>query len=197
MGTLGSMKHIARGFMIVELLVVIIIIAILTAISFVMYQGAQDRAKVAAIVAGIKSTEDAMSLALTASRATEWWDDDNYRDVNGEPLLAALIAGTNLKNFMSEVPKVGGTIDDDSFWMYDNDGPESAPGDDDYDPTVCPQSNRSGGVNIQIELHSNRHLAQKIDEALDDGNLACGKFREHHSNEGEFLWLLSSNYRKV
>lgn len=96
---------------------------------------------------------------------------------------------------MSEVPKVGGMTEDNSFWMYDNDGPEDD--DDIYDPAVCPQSYRSGGVNIQIELRNNRHLAQRIDDVLDDGNLECGKFREHHSNEGEFLWLLSANWREI
>lgn len=189
------MGYYARGFTIVELLVVIIIIAILTAISTITYQGIQDRAKVTAIVAGIKTTEDAMRLALTTSGATEWWDDEDYLDDDDEPALATLIEGTNLKNFMSEVPKVGGMTEDNSFWMYDNDGPEDD--DDIYDPAVCPQSHRSGGVNIQIELRNNRHLAQRIDDALDDGNLECGKFREHHSNEGEFLWLLSPNWREI
>ena len=187
------MRYYARGFTIVELLVVIIIIAILTAISTITYQGIQDRAKVTAIIAGIKTTEDVMRLALTTSGATEWWDDEDYLD-DDEPALATLIEGTNLKNFMSEVPKVGGMTEDNSFWMYDNDGPED---DDIYDPAVRPQSHRSGGVNIQIELQNNRHLAQQIDDVLDDGNLECGKFREHHSNEGEFLWLLSANWREI
>lgn len=43
--TLGNIKTKKRGFTIVELLIVIVIIAILAAITIVLYNGAQDRAK--------------------------------------------------------------------------------------------------------------------------------------------------------
>ena len=90
------MRHYARGFTIVELLVVIIVIAILTTISIVTYDGIRDRARVTAIIAGVKTTEDAMRLALTTSGATEWWDDEDYLDDDDEPALGTFIEGTNL-----------------------------------------------------------------------------------------------------
>ena len=193
------MRYSASGFTIVELLLVIVVIGILATLSLVSYRGIQDRARAAAIIVGIKNTEQAMKLALINSSSTLWWGDEDYLDDDDEPALKTLIAGTNLKQYMSSVPRVGGSVEDDSFWMYDNDGPEDEVNgeDPDYDPSICPQAHRSGGVNIQIELHSNQRLAQQIDDIIDDGNLECGKFREHHSNEGEFLWLLSKSWREV
>ena len=192
-------KYKNQGFTVTELLIVIVVIAILVAISIMAYGNVQDDARATAIASGIRSTEDAMVLALTNSGATKWWSDDDYLDEDGESSVSALIAGTNLKDYMSEVPKVNGSAEDDSFWMYDNDGPEDEDDghDPDYNPDICPQSHRSGGVNLQIELHNNLRLARKIDEILDDGNLDCGKFREHHSNDGEFMWLLSPSWRKI
>lgn len=136
-----------------------------------------------------------MKMALLDDDAREWWSDDHYLDSDGEPAVSELIRRTNLKDYMQAVPKVGD--DDNSFWMYDNDGDEHPPGEDDYDPDECPRAHRSGGVNIQIELHDNVRLAQQIDNMLDDGNLECGKFREHHRNSGEFLWLLSPSWQRV
>lgn len=183
------MQH--RGFTIVELLIAIVVIGILAAIAIVSYSGIQERAKATAIVSGMRETDKAMRLALLEEDRDVWWDDDDYLDSNGEPALTELIANTALGNYMFEPPKVTG--EDDSFWMYDNDNPESNEyWEDAYDPTICPSARRSGGVNLQIELHDHRKLAQIIDDMIDDGNLECGKFREHHENAGEFLYLLST-----
>lgn len=52
-----------QGFTIVELLVVIVVIAILAAITIVVYNGIQDRARASTIQAGLRNAASAMGLA--------------------------------------------------------------------------------------------------------------------------------------
>lgn len=176
-----------QGFTLIELIIVIVVIAVLAAITITTYSGIQDRAKVASIVSGLRQTDKTMRLALLDEGRSTWWDNRNYLDENGESSLLALIEQTSLGNYMSFPPRVNG--EDDSFWMYDNDIPTG--GDIFYDPTICPSAHRSGGVNLQIELRGNLRLAQRIDDMIDDGNLLCGRFRQHHNNPNEFIYLLS------
>lgn len=59
-----DMGKIIRGFTIVELLIVIVVIAILAAISVVAYNGIQHRAKVSAVASMLKNTEKAFKYSV-------------------------------------------------------------------------------------------------------------------------------------
>ena len=54
------MKHISKGFTIIELLIVIIVIAVLATISIVAYNGSQDRAEYAHAASDMKHINDAL-----------------------------------------------------------------------------------------------------------------------------------------
>ena len=80
--TLGNIKTKQRGFTIVELLIVIVIIAILAAITIVLYNGAQNRAKSSA----------AQALANNVSKKAQIYSTIN----SGYPAtITAFKAATN------------------------------------------------------------------------------------------------------
>ena len=161
-----------RGFTIVELLIVVVVIAILAAITIVAYNGIQTRAKASAIASGISSIEKSLRVTAIENGITTWWSDEDYRDSEDESTLAALIEGTPLKNHLKTPPSIVG--EDASFWEWDNDYDEGETG---YDPAICPPpSDRiSEGTNIKMQL--TEATAEQIDAAIDDGDLSCGRFR--------------------
>jgi prepilin-type N-terminal cleavage/methylation domain-containing protein len=79
--TLNNIKTLKkeRGFTIVELLIVIVVIAILAAITIVAYNGIQNRAK----------TTSAQSAAQTAAKKAEAYN----ADATGYPLLSTDLTG--------------------------------------------------------------------------------------------------------
>lgn len=59
-----------RGFTLVELLIVVVVISILAAITFVTYTGVQERAYIARIKAEAYSLKDAIEIARNKKQAT-------------------------------------------------------------------------------------------------------------------------------
>ncbi len=72
-----------RGFTIVELLIVIVVIAILAAITIVAYNGIQNRAKTSAIQADLNNTSKAIELYKIASGTNNYPTD--IAQVNPKP----------------------------------------------------------------------------------------------------------------
>lgn len=65
-----SIKYKHKGFTIVELLIVIVVIAILAAITIVAFNGVQDRAKTSKVNADLSSLAKAMHMARVAANTT-------------------------------------------------------------------------------------------------------------------------------
>jgi len=152
-----------RGFTIVELLIVIVVIAILAAITIVAYNGIQQRSRITALWAGIMQVDKSLHLYVTDINAPTWPIDTTIDPmVLGNPTIAQLIAHTSFKNFIQQPPSQG------TNWFYDNDN-------DTY-----PAAGMTGGVNICIDSIDSS-LALAIDQAKDDGNINTGDLRYNGS----------------
>jgi len=168
------MRKTTSGFTTVELLIVIVVIAILAAITIVAYNGIQTRAQASAIISDLKATEKAFNAYKVTSGSGWWLDTDTALTGNTNPSITSIIAAqSEFRNFLQKAPSKG-SLNADSEWIYDNDG-------DTYNG--CSAS--TAGISIAIHGSTNSPLMQAIDSAGDDGNLSCGKIR--YSSDG---WLL-------
>lgn len=157
------MKIKRKGYTVVELVIVIVVIGILATLSLMSYNNLQRRAKVSAVADGLVKVEKAFQLwAVTDQLKT--WPADPY--TSGGVKLQELIDTTNLKGFLSTPPAVQGVQTQD--WFYDND--PSTP-----KTTTCGQNYL--GVNIVIRFVSDADLILQLDQLMDDGDLNCGRIR--------------------
>lgn len=162
------MRKSVNGFTIVELLIVIVVIGILASISVVAYTGIQARAQAAAIVSGINATEKAFNIYRAVSGTGNWWreTDANLRSGASDSSIANIIANNpDFADYLQEAPSAEG-LGTSSQWAYDNDG-------DTYNG--C--SAASSGVGIYVAGVTDTDVALAVDDAIDDGNLSCGKMR--------------------
>jgi len=149
-----------RGFTIVELLIVIVVIAILAAITIVAYNGIQQRAQVSALYSGIKQVDKSFRLYLT-DKGDSTWPNDKSIDASvptGNVTIAKLISDTSFSDYLQQVPSSG------TNWFYDNDGDTLTAG------------NISGGANLCIDSITPA-VAQALDNQEDDGVLTAGNIR--------------------
>jgi len=152
-----------RGFTIVELLIVIVIIAILAAITIVAYNGIQQRSRVTALWTSITQVNKSFRLYLTNKGDTTWPNDTGFVGVGtSNPTLQQIINATSFGNFMQHPPSQG------TNWFYDNDN-------DTY-----PAAGMTGGVNICLDSIDNA-LALALDQAKDDGDINTGALRYNGS----------------
>ena len=168
----------SRGFTIVELLIVIVVIAILAGISIATYSGIQERAHSTAIINGIKSTEKALRLYGTQKGINSWWIDNSsdLAGVGNSRIESIIATQPEFKAYLQQVQPVRGVNSNE--WFYDNDGDVMATG--------C--TTASNGVGLYIyDLAANSSsinpsILQKVDDTMDDGNLNCGKLRSYGNN---------------
>lgn len=175
-------RRLRSGFTIVELLIVVVVIAILASITVVAYNGIQNQARASSLSQAIKTVDKAIRLKATDDTISTWWLDNTLTGT-ANPTIDSLISTTNLKNYLQTVPTVPGTS---LSWRYDNDG-------ETYNGCTL------GAVGVNFIIYGANNVSggtsvlQKVDEQIDDGNLACGKFR-HSSTDGAtgaLYWSLS------
>jgi len=152
------MNKRASGFTIVELLIVIVIIAILAAITIVAYNGIQQRAKASALADGVTQVEKAFHLWAVQDGLSAWPVYGN------NPTIADLISTTNIKNYLQKTPLLSGQTD--ANWYYDNDNDTRTSGCN-YETT---------GANLFV-ANVDQATVQQVDKSIDDGTLNCGKIR--------------------
>lgn len=169
-----------HGFTIVELLIVVVVIAILAAISLVAYSNITNRAQASAIVSDLKAAEKAFHSYKAVSGPSTWWVDSHSALTGvGNPQISAIItAQPEFRQFLQQAPSTAG-LDTNGGWFYDNDN-------DTY--SGCAAS--LAGVNIGVLMSSASPLMQAVDNAIDDGNLACGKLRYA---SGYLLYAISNS----
>lgn len=162
------MQKTKSGFTLVEVLIVIVVIAILAAVTIVSYNGAQMKAQAAATLSGFKSIRQAMLMMNADNGRTTWPPQTDYPDPDTDgypPRISWIIANTGFGSYMNAVPVSPGA---DANWAYVNDG---SPGDD-----VSNCSGRWHGPLLTVKARTVR-LAELVDEQADDGNPDCGKIR--------------------
>lgn len=169
---------IRKGFTVVELLIVIVVIGILATLAIMGYNGIQDRARATTITKTIRDIDKAFRLKATADTASTWWIESTFGGSN--PSIGNIITNTNLKEYIQRVPTIPGSS---IIWQYDNDG-----------DTYGGCSTSGVGINIllidAVSTTNYQSVLQEVDNTLDDGNLNCGKFR-FNSGTGDAYWSLS------
>lgn len=157
-----------NGFTLVELLIVIVVIAILAAITLVAYNGVQDKAHASTIVSDLKATEKAFKLYQISSGTNSWWPDNDSALTGAiNPSIASIIAAQpGFANYLQTAPATTGLGAGSNQWFYDNDS-------DTYNGCSATTS----GVNLAINGATDMTVMQDVDNVIDDGNLSCGKIR--------------------
>lgn len=206
----NTLMYSRLGFTIVELLIVIVVVAILAAISVVAFTSVQDRARAASVVEGLRQTDQALKLWATEEGFVRWppetvtsggFDLEDMTTMEDAPFAS-------FSNYMSRPPSVGGV--GDRAWLYDND--ESAEsyalcsagagsGCTGDDKPVCATTNgqRVTGVNIIIRYMplSQMGLARMVNDAIDgpeddDDWMSCGKVLFYpDGNQSQIIYTVS------
>jgi len=150
------------AFTVVELVIVVVVIAILATISIVAYRSVVTNAQITGVVAGFKGLEERMDLWAMREHSNSWPVDPIGG--GGTSIINMIKNDPTFGKYVESAPSVQGVQTED--WFYDNDGDSK---------TNC--SNAYGGTNIVIRFVTNAAVGQGVDDAMDDGNINCGRIR--------------------
>lgn len=220
-GYTNDMQKSRSGFTIVELLIVIVVIAILAAISVVAFTGIQSRAKAAAISQELKQLDKSFNLWGMEQGFSRWPSETIG---GGGVNISDLIASTtppfdSLHNYVQKNPSVSGIGTD--AWFYDQDDYNSPDALAGYQFCVsnpamnhCNGDNKTDcsanegakltGVNIVISWlnQSDEAVAKMVNKTIDGAESdadwgRCGKLRWYHNGSGRYAILYSISYTKT
>ncbi len=134
----------------------------LAAIVIVAYNGITQSARATATGDALKKVASALQFFVIQDGRTSWPAESEYG--GGNPALSTLISNEpTLAGLLPSVPNVDGISANN--WRYDNDN-----------NTYNGCSAGVNGVNLVIYNLTTEEI-QAIDDAVDDGDLACGKIR--------------------
>lgn len=105
-----SNKKSAKGFTIVELLIVIVVIAILAAISMVAYTSVQERAKNTSIISGARAWLNVMTISYATSGSV---------NVNAKSGDNSICLG-----YADQYPNTGGVLSAGQCYVYAHTSPQ-------------------------------------------------------------------------
>lgn len=165
------MRKRISGFTIVELLIVIVVIAILAAVTVVAYDGIQQRARATATATSIKQIDKSFRLYAIDQGWSTWPKDSQLFAVGTNPTIQKLVNDLpGFSDYLSQAPSVSGLVATD--WFYDNNG--------DVKP-ACGEKTK--GANIVVRLESQTLAGLVEDQLGDDGDLDCGTIRYTDNND--------------
>ena len=88
-----------RELTIVELLIVIVVIAILSAVTIIAYNGVQLRARASSVYAGLRQADKSLRLYMQDTDASAWPQDTAINPASTtDDALASVITNTTLKS---------------------------------------------------------------------------------------------------
>lgn len=169
--------HKNRGFTLLEMLMVIAIIGIFSAVIFTTVQTSRTKAQYAAVTQQLQEIDTAFTVWMTHGDRTDWWDETSF-GLGSNPTLDDLITNTDLSKYLSAapVPALG------TEFEYDNDG----------DVNGGCGSSYGRGTNIVL-TDVTPAIASEIDVRIDqgDGN-QCGKIK-WNTSQTVFFYELSDD----
>lgn len=170
-----------KGFTIIELLIIIVVIAILSSIGITMYNGHRMRASVNVVIADLAQIEEALQLYVDRHQLDQWPEDDAIVDGVNSITIQQFIDSMDIKDFMPYSPS--NNTPANLIWEYDNDGDAK---------TGCGDGTNSLGTNIAV-VNLPQDLTQILDNTIDDGDLNCGKVRYSDLGEAKMYYTLSDD----
>ena len=171
------MLRTTKGFTIVELLIVIVVIAILAAITIVAYNGVQTRAKGSQASSALKSISKGMRLYAVDNSWSSWPLGNTIDPPATNPSFNRLLSNLpNLGNYISSTMQIDNS--DITNITYSNSGTTKAACNGNYN-----------GVNV-IVLNVSQAVANSVDNIIDDGDNSCGLVR-YDSGNSKLIYSLS------
>lgn len=167
----NNLRFSRSGFTIVELLIVIVVIAILAAITIISYNGIQRSAQVSSVADGLSKVKKSFTMWAITDSLAAWPNEPTYS--GGTSLTNMIADNPGLRQNLQAVPKVIGVGTDE--WFYDSDVVETGPFG------VC--GNMYDGANIVIRYITDEAIAEGIDKVLDNENVEgrnwynCGRIK--------------------